>query len=72
MTDVQTFGPRETVVDGLTRYAYFAEAVGTDGRSYNVVGYGRPTPFVEEQTARREQAGRLLEHRMRQEGVWHE
>lgn len=72
MTVIQTFGPRQTVVDGLTRFAYFAEAVGVDGRLYNVVGYGRPTPFVEEQQARREQAGRLLEYRMRQAGVWHD
>ena len=56
-TKIQTFGPKEVQEGVITqngvsvvrRYEYYAEAVGTDGRSYFATGRARPTPYVEEQ-----------------------
>jgi hypothetical protein len=69
-TRIQTFGPKQVYEGPIERYEYYAEALGPDGRTYYATGRGRPTPFVEEQEARRYQAGLLLEHQMREEGLW--
>lgn len=77
-TKIQTFGPKEVQEGVITqngvsvvrRYEYYAEAVGTDGRSYFATGRARPTPYVEEQEYFREMAGKVLERRMKEEGLW--
>lgn len=70
MTKIQTFGPKEVYEGRILRYEYYAEAVGSDGRSYYATGRGRPTPFASEQGYFRMRTGRLLEDRMKEEGVW--
>ena len=69
-TRVQTFGPKEVVENGLHRYEYYAEAVGTDGRSYYATGRGLPDPRVEVQEELRERTGIVLEEKMRERGIW--
>ena len=80
MTKIQTFGPKE-VEEAVTtqlgsslvrRYEYYAEAVGSDGRSYYATGRSRPTPHVQEQERWRQETAEILESRMREEGVWAE
>lgn len=70
VTRIQTFGPREVTEDGLQRFEYYAEARGPDGRLYYATGRGRPTPFVWEQEHWREEIGKILEARMKEEGLW--
>jgi len=69
-TRIQTFGPKEITENGLQRYEYYAEAVGNNGRICYTTGRGRPTPFVEEQERWREETGKILEARMKEEGLW--
>jgi hypothetical protein len=80
MTKIQTFGPKEAIEDLATargwravrRYEYYAEAVGSDGRSYYATGRSRPTPLVQDQGRWRQKTAEILEARMREEGVWSE
>lgn len=69
-TRIQTFGPKEVYEGHIQRYEYYAEALGADGRSYFATGRGRPTPLVEVQEHFREVTGKVLERRMREEGLW--
>lgn len=77
-TRIQTFGPKEVHeavitqngVSQVLRYEYYAEAVGVDGRSYFAAARARPTPYVEEQEHFREMTRKVLERRMKEEGLW--
>lgn len=78
VTKVQTFGPEEVQEGVITqngvslirRHEYYAEAVGSDGRSYCAISRGRPTPHARAQEQFREMTAKLLESRMKEEGVW--
>lgn len=78
MTKIQTFGPKEVHeavvtqngVSQVLRYEYYAEAVGSDGRGYYTTSRGRPTPYVRAQEQLREITAKILEVRMKEEGVW--
>jgi hypothetical protein len=67
---IQTFGPKEVYEGRILRYEYYAEAIGSDGRSYYATGRSRPTPFTAEQEHFRQATAGILERRMREEGVW--
>lgn len=69
---ITTFGPREDF-DGETGepiFVYLAEALGSDGVWHIASTYSGVTPFVEVQEAFRAGIGKILENRMKEEGVW--
>lgn len=72
MTGIQTWGPIEgrDPTGECDVYWYYAEALGTDGNMHSQGAYGAQTPYVEFQERFREQVARVLEEKMKDQGVW--
>lgn len=74
---VQTYGPKEAFIEAeegilIAAFHYFAEARGSDDQYHSIKVVGHPTPHVEIQEYFREMAGRALENRMKEQGIWDE